>query len=121
MWARMVAEEFCAHLAESIVDDHEQDVRLNVREPGPSPAPALTFRPVRYAHGWWLLECASEALAGRWPSCVLVSCQHTHSALRSGSCPHAWPRARCRPAPLAARLHALARRGWAGALNRHAL
>ena len=34
MWARMVAEELCAHLAKSLVDDPEQDVRLNVREPG---------------------------------------------------------------------------------------
>ena len=30
MWARMVAEELCAHLAESLVDDHEQDVRLSM-------------------------------------------------------------------------------------------
>ena len=55
MWARMVAEEFCAHLAESIVDDHEQDVRLNVREPGVRAQ--LLLSPFGWSAGWRSTGC----------------------------------------------------------------
>ena len=45
------------HLAESesLEDDHEQDVRLNVREPGIGAQLLLSCRPARCTHTWWVL------------------------------------------------------------------
>ena len=66
MWGRMVAEELCAHLAKSLVDDHEQDVRLNVREPGfraQLPRPPLGLYDTRAVGGYWS-ERARRWLAG---------------------------------------------------------
>ena len=108
MWARMVAEELCAHLAESLVDDHEQDVRLNVREPGfraqlpRSPLGLYTKRARLVGTG------VSERGAG-W--LVVELCARELPALPLGTAQRLLPVRlaiwSCRPAPSAARLDAL--------------
>ena len=65
-----------AHTSRSLEDDHEQVVRLNVREPGAGAQLPLSCRPARYAHTSQIAGFGLGAAHDGWHARAVKQAKH---------------------------------------------